>query len=105
MAKDDKGNDDKDKKEAGKALEQIRSTFADMRDLHAKLGDHLDNFDKQADALADALRKDNQAEQEKRWKIMQDAQEKIFQIQQDITKNKAKGAEKSSKAIDEYIRS
>ena len=50
MAKDDKGNDDKDKKEAGKALEQIRSTFADMRDLHAKLGDHLDNFDKQADA-------------------------------------------------------
>ena len=104
MAKDDKGGDDKDKKEAAKALEQFRSNFGDMRDLHAKLGDHLDNFEKQADALADALRKDNQAEQEKRWKILQDTQTKIFEIQQEVTKNQAKSADKNSKALDEYIR-
>ena len=104
MAKDDKGGDDKDKKEATKALEQFRSTFGDMRELHAKLGDHLDDFEKQADSLADALRKDNQAEQEKRWKIMQDLQTKIFEIQQDVTKNKAKSSDKNSKALDDYIR-
>ena len=47
---------------------------------------------------------DAQKQQMERWKIMQDIQTKIFQIQQDVTSNKSKSADKAYKKWDEYIR-
>ena len=39
-----------------------------------------------------------------RWKILQDTQSKIFQIQQDVTKEQEKKAEEIYRKWDEYIR-
>jgi hypothetical protein len=43
-------------------------------------------------------------QQAQRWKILQDTQQKIFEIQQDVTANKAKTQDKMYKKWDEYIR-
>ena len=45
-----------------------------------------------------------QKQQMDRWKILQDTQTKIFEIQQDVTVNKAKTQDKMFKKWDEYIR-
>lgn len=39
-----------------------------------------------------------------RWQILQDTQTKIFEIQQDVTVNKAKTQDKMFDKWDEYIR-
>ena len=48
---------------------------------------------------------DNQKQQMERWKILQDTQTKIFEIQQDVTANKAKTQDKAFQQWDQYIRS
>ncbi|MBQ7528537.1 hypothetical protein IJT10_01350 [bacterium] len=40
-----------------------------------------------------------------RWKIMNDTQTKIFEIQQDVTLNRAKSQDKLYNKWDDYIRS
>lgn len=105
MAKDDKGGgSDKEKKAAVKGVQDLQGGIEDLRALHDKLGKHLDDYDKNADALLTAIQKDNQAEQKKRWEIQQKLQAKIFEVTQDVTANKQKTADKAFKAIDAYIR-
>lgn len=50
------------------------------------------------------MKADDQKQQMERWKILQDTQTKIFEIQQDVTVNKARTQEKAFNRWDEYIR-
>lgn len=50
------------------------------------------------------MQADAQKQQMERWKILQDTQTKIFEIQQDVTVNKAKTTDKMFNKWDEYIR-
>lgn len=45
-----------------------------------------------------------QKQQMERWKIMQDTQTKIFEIQQEVTVNKAKVQDKMFNKWDDYIK-
>ncbi|MCL5036184.1 MAG: hypothetical protein M1269_03600 [Chloroflexi bacterium] len=47
---------------------------------------------------------ETQKQQMQRWQILQDTQTKIFEIQQDVTVNKAKTQDKMFQKWDEYIR-
>jgi len=51
------------------------------------------------------MQADNQKQEMRRWQIMQDVQTKKFEIQQDVTVNKAKTGDKMFGKWDEYIRS
>ncbi len=57
-----------------------------------------------AQAVATQMQADAQKQQLQRWKILQETQTKIFQIQQDVTVNKAKTADKVFQKMDAYIR-
>ena len=46
----------------------------------------------------------DQKQQMERWKIQQDIQTRIFEIQQDVTSNRAKAQDKAYKKWDEYVR-
>ena len=59
----------------------------------------------QAQTIATQMMADNQKQQMRRWQIMQDTQTKIFEIQQDVTVNKAKTQDKMFNKWDQYIRS
>jgi len=59
----------------------------------------------QAQTIGTEMEADNQKSQARRWQIMQDTQNKIFEIQQDVTVNKAKTGDKMFGKWDEYIRS
>ena len=50
------------------------------------------------------LQGDAQQQQQERWKIQQDTQLKIFEIQQDVTQNKSKTSDNAYKSWDQYIR-
>ncbi len=66
----------------------------------------LINSDRQqAQTIATQMMADNQKQQMRRWQIMQDTQTKIFEIQQDVTVNKAKTQDKMFNKWDQYIRS
>ena len=54
--------------------------------------------------MATMLQGDAQQQQQERWKITQDTQMKIFEIQQDVTSNKAKTQDKAYSSWDQYIR-
>ena len=54
--------------------------------------------------IATQIQADAQKQQMQRWKILQDTQTKIFEIQQDVTVNKAKTQDKLFDKWDEYIR-
>jgi hypothetical protein len=55
--------------------------------------------------ISTQIQADAQKQQMDRWKILQDTQTKIFEIQQDVTVNKAKTQDKMFNKWDEYIRS
>lgn len=57
-----------------------------------------------AQTIATQMAADAQKQQMERWKILQDTQTKIFEIQQDVTANKAQTQDKAFKKWDEYIR-
>ncbi|MCE1245108.1 MAG: hypothetical protein LWY06_00520 [Firmicutes bacterium] len=59
----------------------------------------------QADTINTEMQADQQKQQARKWQIMQDTQNKIFEIQQDVTVNKAKTGDKMFGKWDEYIRS
>ncbi len=59
----------------------------------------------QAQTIQTQIGADAQKQQMERWKILQDTQTKIFEIQQDVTVNKAKTQDKMYNKWDEYIRS
>ena len=59
----------------------------------------------QSQSISTATAMDAQKQQMERWKILQDTQTKIFEIQQDVTVNKAKTQDKMYNKWDEYIRS
>ncbi|MFP4496708.1 MAG: hypothetical protein ACLFQV_00750 [Vulcanimicrobiota bacterium] len=59
----------------------------------------------QAATVQTQMQADNQKQQMRQWQIMQDTQTKIFEIQQDVTVNKAKTGDKMFGKWDEYIRS
>ncbi len=59
----------------------------------------------QAQTIQTQIGADAQKQQMSRWKILQDTQTKIFEIQQDVTVNKAKTQDKMFNKWDEYIRS
>ncbi|NMA28069.1 MAG: hypothetical protein GX934_09915, partial [Burkholderiales bacterium] len=59
----------------------------------------------QAQTIQTQIGADAQKQQMERWKILQDTQTKIFEIQQDVTVNKAKTQDKMFNKWDEYIRS
>ncbi len=66
----------------------------------------LINSDRQqAQTIATQMMADNQKQQMRRWQIMQDTQTKIFEIQQDVTVNKAKTQDRMFNKWDQYIRS
>jgi|GEM_PF-2190382 len=78
---------------------QSQSGLAQVKQIYEQL-------DEQAKKLVDSEQlSDAQKEQLKRWQILQDTQKKIFQIQQDVTTNKAKSQQKAFSKWDEYIRS
>ena len=54
--------------------------------------------------ISTQMQADNQKQQMQRWKILQDTQTKIFEIQQDVTVNKARTQDKMFNKWDEYIR-
>ena len=59
----------------------------------------------QAQTIQTQIGADTQKQQMERWKILQDTQTKVFEIQQDVTVNKAKTQDKMFNKWDEYIRS
>jgi vacuolar-type H+-ATPase subunit H len=59
----------------------------------------------QAQTIQTQIASDAQKQQMERWKILHDTQTKIFEIQQDVTVNKAKTQDKMYNKWDEYIRS
>jgi len=59
----------------------------------------------QAQTIQTQIGADAQKQQMERWKILQDTQTKIFEIQQDVTVNKAKTQDKMFNKWDEYIKS
>ena len=58
-----------------------------------------------AQTIYSQIQADNQKQAMERWKILQDTQTKIFEIQQDVTANKAKTQDKAFQQWDQYIRS
>jgi hypothetical protein len=58
----------------------------------------------QAQTIQTQIMADAQKQQMERWKILQDTQTKIFEIQQDVTVNKAKTQDKMFDKWDDYIR-
>ncbi|MGM9998211.1 MAG: hypothetical protein ACI38Q_02265 [Candidatus Bruticola sp.] len=58
----------------------------------------------QAQTIYTQIQADAQKQQMQRWKILQDTQTKIFEIQQDVTVNRAKTQDKMFGKWDEYIR-
>ena len=58
-----------------------------------------------AQTIYTQIQADNQKQAMERWKILQDTQTKIFEIQQDVTANKAKTQDKAFQQWDQYIRS
>ena len=59
----------------------------------------------QAQTIGTQMMADQQKQQMRRWQIQQDTQTKIFEIQQDVTVNKAKTQDKMFNKWDQYIRS
>lgn len=59
----------------------------------------------QAQTIGTEMMADNQKQQMRRWQIMQDTQTKIFEIQQDVTVNKAKTQDKMFNKWNDYIKS
>ncbi len=59
----------------------------------------------QAQTIQTQIGADTQKQQMERWKILQDTQTKIFEIQQEVTVNKAKTQDKMFNKWDDYIRS
>ena len=59
----------------------------------------------QAQTIQTQIGADAQKQQMERWKILQDTQTKIFEVQQEVTVNKAKTQDKMFNKWDEYIRS
>jgi hypothetical protein len=57
-----------------------------------------------AQSIQTQIAADAQKQQMQRWKIMQDTQTKVFEIQQDVTANKAQTQDKMYRKWDEYIR-
>ncbi|MHB2020773.1 MAG: hypothetical protein ACYCW6_27865 [Candidatus Xenobia bacterium] len=57
-----------------------------------------------AATIATQIQSDAQKQQMDRWKILEDTQTKIFEIQQDVSVNKAKTQDKMYNKWDEYIR-
>lgn len=57
-----------------------------------------------AQTIYTSMQADAQKNQMNRWKILQDTQTKIFEIQQDVTVNRAKTQDKMFGKWDEYIR-
>ena len=57
-----------------------------------------------AQSIYTSMQADAQKSQMNRWKILQDTQTKIFEIQQDVTVNRAKTQDKMFGKWDEYIR-
>jgi len=58
----------------------------------------------EAQTIYAAIMADARKNQAERWKILQDTQTKIFEIQQDVTVNKAKTQDKMFQKWDQYIR-
>ncbi len=57
-----------------------------------------------AQSIYVSMQADAQKSQMNRWKILQDTQTKIFEIQQDVTVNRARTQDKMFGKWDEYIR-
>ena len=59
----------------------------------------------QAQTIQTTSAMEAQKQQMERWKIMQDTQTKIFEIQQEVTVNRAKTQDKMFNKWDDYIKS
>ncbi len=64
----------------------------------------LQNVQRNAETIARQIQIDNQRNQSDRWRILQDTQSKIFEIQQDVSINQARTADKMYEKWDEFIR-
>jgi hypothetical protein len=51
------------------------------------------------------IQDDARKQRDQRWKLQQELQNKIFEIQQDVTTNRAQTQDKAARKWDEYIRS
>ena len=66
---------------------------------------HLQNTDFQNALTVQAqIAAENQKQQMERWKLLQDTQTAIFEMQQEVTVNKAQVQDKACKKWDDYIR-
>ncbi|NDD28978.1 MAG: hypothetical protein EB084_12005 [Proteobacteria bacterium] len=66
---------------------------------------HLQNTDLQNALTVQAqIAAENQKQQMERWKLLQDTQTAIFEMQQEVTVNKAQVQDKACKKWDDYIR-
>jgi len=63
------------------------------------------NQQQNAQTIQTQMQADNQKQAAERWKIQQDVQTKIMEIQQDVTTNRAKTQDKCFQGMDQYIRS
>lgn len=59
----------------------------------------------QSQTIQTQIAADAQKQQMERWKILQDTQTKIFEIQQEVTVHKAKTQDKMFNKWDDYIKS
>ena len=75
----------------------VLSTAASMAQMAA-------NDAQNAQTIYTQMQADAQKQEMSRWKILQDTQTKIFEIQQDVTVNRAKTQDKMFGKWDEYIR-
>ncbi|MBS1792271.1 MAG: hypothetical protein JSS81_00375 [Acidobacteria bacterium] len=62
------------------------------------------HYDPAENSIMSQLSQDAQKQQAERWKIMKETQNRIFEITQDVTVNKARTADKMYEAMDNYIR-
>ena len=76
----------------------VLSTAASIYQMNA-------NDFQNAQSIYTSVQADAQKQEMSRWKILQDTQTKIFEIQQDVTVNRAKTQDKMFGKWDEYIRS
>lgn len=60
---------------------------------------------KQAQSIMSQISADAQKQAAERWKIMEDTQTKIFEIQNDVTVNKSKSSDKAGQRWGDYVRS
>lgn len=100
-----RGNADK-AEPVNSAIERTQAAIGVANDLRGvfEMMSRQHNDYQTAESIAGQMHSDELKNQLERWKILQDTQKQIFEIQQDVTANKAATQDTAYKRWDQYIR-